>query len=130
MFVRTLENTIRTTKKPHLEAGNAHLFSRFEHSRSQTGLRVHVGRWEKTGASIIHSSFLSSQDNFIPLIFKCNCGCWRRRYLKPKHPTATMSIDGLTADTAGENAGRREVADETGGLTWSRANWLTSAACR
>lgn len=29
-----------------------------------------------------------------------------------------MSIDGLTADTAGENAGRREAEDETGGLTW------------
>lgn len=41
-----------------------------------------------------------------------------------------MSIDGLTADTAGENAGRREAEDETGGLTWSRAHWLTSAVFR
>lgn len=110
--------------------GNTDLFSRFEHSRSQTGLRVHVGRWEKTGESIIRSTLLSSQSNFIPLIFKCNCVCWRRLYLKPKHPTATMSIDGLTADTAGENAGRREAEDETGGLTWSRAHWLTSTVFR
>lgn len=52
----------------------------------------------------------SAQANFVPLIFKCNCCSRRRLYLKPKGPTAAMSIDGLTAEAAEETqaAMRRE----------------------
>lgn len=49
-----------TLKKPHLKT-NTNLFSRFEHTRSQTGLRMCVDRKERTGASII------SETVFFPL---------------------------------------------------------------